>query len=180
MFYRIDPCVMQVLPCTVHNLCELTLHRCSSRVDSQKQHRFNHAFSAPSVRMVRANGVIFILLNSMAFEGDNCDMCVEARRQLKKLTQSLNCSKVCSDFYSQTSMGLILRSTYICMRATCLLRWWKCCWLANNLSLTPKYFFNYVGMLGANQSELGFIYSEFFMGRLLNDVSVVYMYRFPP
>jgi hypothetical protein len=79
-----------------NSYCEvdLSMITCSHRVDRKKQKRFASAFSSPSVRMLRLNGVIFVMLNSMAFEGDNCEMCSEARRQFTKITKSLNCAKV--------------------------------------------------------------------------------------
>ena len=71
------------------------LHPCFLyRVDESKKRRFSSAFDAPSVNMVHSKGNIFLLLNSMAFEGDHCDMCREAEQQLMEAAQQLRCAQV--------------------------------------------------------------------------------------
>lgn len=60
----------------------------------QKHKRFEEAFSAPSVQMVEIQGNIFVLLNSMALEGDGCNLCSEAVSKLEKISLQLKCSRV--------------------------------------------------------------------------------------
>jgi hypothetical protein len=49
---------------------------------------------APAVRMLNIKDNTFVLLNSMAFEGDACDMCQEAEVRLKLISNSLKCAQV--------------------------------------------------------------------------------------
>lgn len=53
--------------------------------------QFDKAFNLSSVQEVRLGPVQFVLVNSMAFEGDDCDLCVDADRKLKSLGESLDC-----------------------------------------------------------------------------------------
>lgn len=62
-------------------------------IDDHKRTRFTQHLSAPLVRMVDVKGNIFILLNSMAFEGDRCSMCREAEEQLQEIHRTLLCAK---------------------------------------------------------------------------------------
>lgn len=64
------------------------------RMTEQKHKRFEEAFSAPSVQMVEIQGNIFVLLNSMALEGDGCNLCSEAVSKLEKISLQLKCSRV--------------------------------------------------------------------------------------
>lgn len=64
------------------------------RMTEQKHKRFEEAFSAPSVQMVEIQGNIFVLLNSMALEGDGCNLCSEAVSKLEKIFLQLKCSRV--------------------------------------------------------------------------------------
>jgi len=45
--------------------------------------RFQQAYNAKSVRKVTLKGVEFVLINSMAFEGDNCFLCADAERKYR-------------------------------------------------------------------------------------------------
>ncbi len=47
--------------------------------------RFRAAFRTRSVRLVRLKGVAFVLINSVAFEGDGCFLCAEAALALVKV-----------------------------------------------------------------------------------------------
>jgi len=47
--------------------------------------RFREAFGTDSVRKVSLKGVDFILINSMAFHGDGCSFCSQAKKLLKKV-----------------------------------------------------------------------------------------------
>ena len=66
----------------------------SHRIDDHKLQRFFNAYSTESVKMIRLKDNIFVALNSMAFEGDNCDMCQEAEDRLREIATSLNCAQV--------------------------------------------------------------------------------------
>ena len=63
-------------------------------MDAHKRRRFASAFDTPSVNMVRVKDNIFVMLNSIAFEGDYCDMCREAEKQLADITEELSCAQV--------------------------------------------------------------------------------------
>jgi len=60
--------------------------------DHQRQ-RFTNAFSSPSVRLIRVKGNMFVLVNSMAFEGDGCNMCLDADARLQQISKSLRCAQ---------------------------------------------------------------------------------------
>ncbi len=47
--------------------------------------RFRAAFRTRSVRLVRLKSVPFVLINSVAFEGDGCFLCAEAAQALVKV-----------------------------------------------------------------------------------------------
>jgi len=53
--------------------------------------RFQAAFKTKPVRKVRLKGVVFVLLNSMAFHQDGCSLCQEAERRLNKISSNLTC-----------------------------------------------------------------------------------------
>uniref|UniRef100_A0A1B6C6R9 Metallophosphoesterase 1 homolog n=1 Tax=Clastoptera arizonana TaxID=38151 RepID=A0A1B6C6R9_9HEMI len=55
--------------------------------------RFVRAFNAPSVRLISVAGNHFVLINSMAMEGDGCFLCRPAELQLNKITARLQCTK---------------------------------------------------------------------------------------
>nr|CAD7194039.1 unnamed protein product [Timema douglasi] len=57
------------------------------------QERFSSAFSAPSVKFVTIKGNYFVLINSMAMEGDGCFLCRPAELQLQKISRQLKCTK---------------------------------------------------------------------------------------
>lgn len=51
--------------------------------------RFRAAFRTRSVRRVRVKNVTFVLINSVAFEGDGCFLCAEASEALVKIEKEL-------------------------------------------------------------------------------------------
>lgn len=55
--------------------------------------RFVSAFNSPPVSMFSLRGNHFVLLNSMALEGDGCFLCRPAEQQITKIEQILKCSK---------------------------------------------------------------------------------------
>ncbi|XP_064640414.1 metallophosphoesterase 1-like isoform X2 [Lineus longissimus] len=62
-------------------------------MSDHKLKRFEDSFKADMVRMVNLDGSLFILVNSMALEGDGCKLCMTARIKLKKIARQLQCSK---------------------------------------------------------------------------------------
>jgi len=55
----------------------------------EKHDRFEKTFQSPSVRLVEEKGSFFVLVNSMAMEGDHCQICAEAERQIVEVTEQL-------------------------------------------------------------------------------------------
>lgn len=47
--------------------------------------RFVTAFNAPAVQLITVRGNHFVLVNSMALEGDGCFLCKPAEQQLTKI-----------------------------------------------------------------------------------------------
>ncbi|CAF1240117.1 unnamed protein product, partial [Didymodactylos carnosus] len=72
-------------------------------VTDNKLHRFEKSFpeSQPYVTMVTYDHLHFILVNSMAFEGDQCRMCARAEKELEEIEKVLDCLKYkqCSEQY---------------------------------------------------------------------------------
>ena len=64
------------------------------RINELKLRRFSRGLSSPSVRMLRFKEITFVLVNSMAFEGDGCDMCHDAQLKLSRISHTLNCAQV--------------------------------------------------------------------------------------
>ncbi|CAD5116745.1 DgyrCDS5600 [Dimorphilus gyrociliatus] len=62
-------------------------------VNPHNRKRFESAFDAPSMRMIRLKKTIFVLANSMAFEGDGCDMCAESEKLLNEIGRKLDCAQ---------------------------------------------------------------------------------------
>ncbi|KAJ8929240.1 hypothetical protein NQ314_018119 [Rhamnusium bicolor] len=56
-------------------------------------HRFVTAFNAPAVQLITVRGNHFVLVNSMAMEGDGCFLCKPAEQQLTKIERVLQCTK---------------------------------------------------------------------------------------
>lgn len=52
--------------------------------------RFVSAFDSPAVRIVSVRGNHFVLVNSMALEGDGCFLCKPAEQQLIHIECKLN------------------------------------------------------------------------------------------
>ncbi|XP_014259319.1 metallophosphoesterase 1 isoform X2 [Cimex lectularius] len=55
--------------------------------------RFTDAFNAPSVRMLTIEGNHFVLINSMAMEGDRCFLCRPAEIQIGNIAKKLKCAR---------------------------------------------------------------------------------------
>ena len=83
--YRLKVNLVNILTFCVQN---------NYRIDEEKRRRFSSAFSAPSVRKLHIRDNTFVLINSMALEGDGCSMCTAAENKLKQISKSLNCAQV--------------------------------------------------------------------------------------
>ncbi|XP_060077652.1 metallophosphoesterase 1-like [Ylistrum balloti] len=58
-----------------------------------RNRRFEKAFSSPSVQLFEFHGNLFVLMNSMAMEGDGCKLCAETVNSLEKISQQLKCAE---------------------------------------------------------------------------------------
>lgn len=65
------------------------------RMSDTKHERFKKAFDSPTVRLLTMHNVVFVLVNSMALEGDGCSICNDAENKLSQIQWQLKCSKVC-------------------------------------------------------------------------------------
>ena len=64
------------------------------RMTDRKHERFVKAFDAPSVKLLHVGGIVFVMINSMAMEGDGCHICSEAMSKLRDIKWKLKCAKV--------------------------------------------------------------------------------------
>ncbi|XP_045539671.1 metallophosphoesterase 1 [Papilio machaon] len=55
--------------------------------------RFVDMFQAPSVQHLILKGSHFILINSMALHGDSCELCLDARSSIDKISDAMNCAE---------------------------------------------------------------------------------------
>ena len=60
----------------------------------RKHNKFAEAFDAPSVKLLQIRDIIFVMINSMAMEGDGCNICSEAMTKLRDIKWKLKCAKV--------------------------------------------------------------------------------------
>ena len=60
------------------------------RISPYLNQRFVSAFNAPAVQMITVRGNHFILVNSMALEGDGCFLCKPAEQQLTRIESKLH------------------------------------------------------------------------------------------
>ncbi|XP_030068141.1 metallophosphoesterase 1 [Microcaecilia unicolor] len=58
-----------------------------------KLHRFEKVFNFSSAKIISRKGVNFVLVNSVALEGDGCLMCKATEETLIHLSRMLNCSR---------------------------------------------------------------------------------------
>lgn len=63
------------------------------RISPYLQDRFANAFDAPSANIISIRGNHFVLINSMALEGDGCFLCQAADLKLQKISRKLKCSR---------------------------------------------------------------------------------------
>ncbi|XP_035227272.1 metallophosphoesterase 1-like isoform X2 [Stegodyphus dumicola] len=67
------------------------------RVSRRLKERFEKSFNVSAVEMLTINGNIFVLVNSMALQGDNCFLCKPAEEKLKEIHEKLRCAKIHPD-----------------------------------------------------------------------------------
>lgn len=74
-----------------HSFCKKRIFSCSLFIDINTvitpylHQRFVNGMKAPSVRRISIRGNHFILINSMALEGDNCFLCRSTEITVKKI-----------------------------------------------------------------------------------------------
>ncbi|KAM4704992.1 metallophosphoesterase 1 [Rhinophrynus dorsalis] len=70
-----------------------------------KLKRFEKVFNVTSGKVVSRKGVNFVLVNSVALEGDGCDICSAEEKQIFDVSHKLNCSRMRShpDFLKKCS-----------------------------------------------------------------------------
>ena len=95
-FISLCPCL--TFPCEVCIVKVPSVHDCHLRITPHKQQRFEEAFGSRSVAMLNIHGIVFVLLNSMAMEGDGCEMCRETVRALHQVSRQLQCAKVSAQY----------------------------------------------------------------------------------
>ncbi|KAG1684581.1 Metallophosphoesterase 1 [Nymphon striatum] len=61
-------------------------------INKHLTNRFMLEFDAPPVKLVNIRGNHFVLINSMAMEGDKCFLCKNAEKQLHRIVADVNCS----------------------------------------------------------------------------------------
>ncbi|ESN91680.1 hypothetical protein HELRODRAFT_189769 [Helobdella robusta] len=66
-------------------------------IDDHKRMRFSKHLSSPLVQLLIINGNAFVLLNSMAFEGDRCSMCTKAENELNDIIKKFKCAQINGD-----------------------------------------------------------------------------------
>lgn len=79
--------------------------------------RFQKAFDTGPVKLLQIQGVTFVIINSMAMEGDDCFLCKPALTKLKIVSRQLKCAKgdkeLCeywkNSMMQQYSMPIILQ-----------------------------------------------------------------------
>ncbi|XP_069778532.1 metallophosphoesterase 1 [Narcine bancroftii] len=62
-------------------------------MDWYKLQRFEHTFNFTSAKVVSRKGVNFVLVNSVALQGDGCSICKKVENDLLQLSLALNCSR---------------------------------------------------------------------------------------
>ncbi|KAJ8303038.1 hypothetical protein KUTeg_019434 [Tegillarca granosa] len=81
---------------------------------SERNHRrFEHAFDAPAVKLLEIKGNLFVMLNSMAMEGDGCNLCSEAVEKLEEISWQLKCAKGTSERKTVAKLQKDERSMFV-------------------------------------------------------------------
>lgn len=55
--------------------------------------RFQRSFDVGPVKLVQIAGVTFVIINSMAMEGDDCFLCRPAKNKIKVISRQLRCAR---------------------------------------------------------------------------------------
>ncbi|XP_043543680.1 metallophosphoesterase 1 isoform X3 [Chiloscyllium plagiosum] len=63
------------------------------RMDWYKLQRFEGVFNFTSAKVVTRKGINFVLVNSIALQGDGCSICSKVENDLQQLSLALNCSR---------------------------------------------------------------------------------------
>ncbi|XP_967729.2 metallophosphoesterase 1 [Tribolium castaneum] len=84
------------------------------RVSPYLNQRFVAAFNAPAVQLISVKGNHFVLVNSMALEGDGCFLCQPAEHQLSRIEKKLKCTK--GDYSGKCDSKLDIYSKPILMQ----------------------------------------------------------------
>ncbi|XP_031563616.1 metallophosphoesterase 1-like [Actinia tenebrosa] len=53
--------------------------------------RFSKAFNVPPAELLQIKGNVFVVVNSIGLEGDNCYMCSNVVSQMKQIARKINC-----------------------------------------------------------------------------------------
>ncbi|XP_044149586.1 metallophosphoesterase 1 isoform X2 [Bufo gargarizans] len=64
------------------------------QMTEHKLNRFEKAFNLTSGKVVSRKGINFVLVNSVALEGDDCVICKAAEDQILEVSRQLNCSRM--------------------------------------------------------------------------------------
>ncbi|XP_043543679.1 metallophosphoesterase 1 isoform X2 [Chiloscyllium plagiosum] len=62
-------------------------------MDWYKLQRFEGVFNFTSAKVVTRKGINFVLVNSIALQGDGCSICSKVENDLQQLSLALNCSR---------------------------------------------------------------------------------------
>uniref|UniRef100_UPI00398E7974 metallophosphoesterase 1 isoform X2 n=1 Tax=Pristiophorus japonicus TaxID=55135 RepID=UPI00398E7974 len=62
-------------------------------MDWYKLQRFEGVFNFTSAKVVTRKGINFVLVNSIALQGDDCSICRKVENDLQQLSLALNCSR---------------------------------------------------------------------------------------
>ncbi|XP_030749568.1 metallophosphoesterase 1 isoform X2 [Sitophilus oryzae] len=63
------------------------------RINPYLKKRFEDGFQSPPVQLISLRGNHFVLINSMALEGDGCFLCKHAEEELTKIEKILSCTE---------------------------------------------------------------------------------------
>lgn len=74
------------------------------QMNKYRINRFEKVFG--SERLFSLKGVNFVMVNSVAMEGDGCTICSEAEAELREISRKLNCSQEVGDLCAQVFQRL--------------------------------------------------------------------------
>ncbi|XP_045785927.1 metallophosphoesterase 1 [Maniola jurtina] len=79
------------------------------RITPHLANRFESKLNAPPVRLVSIRGNHFVLINSMAMEGDGCSLCSRAVAEIDRISDILKCSSGSALCKGKTKLQLYSR-----------------------------------------------------------------------